>query len=325
MTVLLVEHHMGLVMSICRPCRGAQFRPQDRRGHAGPGAGRPRRDQGLSREQGPMTAMLERQAICAPITARSQVLHGLAFALDEGGITTLLGANGAGKTTTLRAICGMVRSHRRDRVRGQADHRPRRPRTSCGSASRMCRRAAAPSRTMTVEENLAARRDHAQRTRPASPPTSSACTAISRVLKERHTQQAGTLSGGEQQMLAVGRALMLRPRLMLLDEPSFGLAPLIVRGAVRASSRKINRDEKVTHAAGRAERRARARARRPGLSDRDRPHRDVGPAPRTSRTTKTSAAPIWDTEEPADGTLYSTRSWPASRPARSMPAWRSPW
>jgi len=89
------------------------------------------------------------------------------------------------------------------------------------------------------------------------------------VLKQRHTQQAGTLSGGEQQMLAVARALMLRPRLMLLDEPSFGLAPLIVRDLFKILG-KINSRGQGHHPGGGAERAAGARARRPGLCDRNR-------------------------------------------------------
>jgi branched-chain amino acid transport system ATP-binding protein len=156
----------------------------------------------------------------------AQALFGVSFALDDGQVRTLLGANGAGKTTVLRALCGMVRTQgdisfdgRRitgwateDIVRLGIAHVPE----GRGTFT-----------TLTVAENLQLgammRRDRA-----------GVAADIERVydqfprLRERREQQAGTLSGGEQQMLAVGRALMLRPRLMLLDEPSFGLAPLII-------------------------------------------------------------------------------------------------
>ena len=157
---------------------------------------------------------------------QNEALHGLDFSLDEGAIVTLLGANGAGKTTTLRAICGVVRATgdirfdgkpitgraTEDIVRLGIGHVPE----GRGTFVRM-----------SVEENLQlgamTRRDRAQIARDIE----QVYTHFPR-LKERRRQQAGTLSGGEQQMLAVGRALMLRPRLMLLDEPSFGLAPLLV-------------------------------------------------------------------------------------------------
>src|SRR6202007_234860 len=87
----------------------AQLRPQARRGHAGRGAVRPECHQGLSGKQGPMTAMLSVRDLRA-YYGQVQALHGLSFALNQGSLTTLLGANGAGKTTTLRAICNMVRS-----------------------------------------------------------------------------------------------------------------------------------------------------------------------------------------------------------------------
>jgi branched-chain amino acid transport system ATP-binding protein len=169
--------------------------------------------------------MLEVRGLCA-FYGQSQVLHGLDFALGEGGIVALLGANGAGKTTTLRALCGMVRMTgeihfdgksiagraTEDIVRLGIAHVPE----ARGTFTRM-----------TVEENLQlgamTRRDHA-----AIAADIEEVYAEFPRLKERRRQQAGTLSGGEQQMLAVGRALMLRPRLMLLDEPSFGLAPLVV-------------------------------------------------------------------------------------------------
>jgi branched-chain amino acid transport system ATP-binding protein len=156
----------------------------------------------------------------------NQALHGVDFTLDDGQIITLLGANGAGKTTVLRALSGMVRVEGEIRFDG---------RSIAGRATEeivRLRVAHVPEgrgtfARLTVEENLqlgaVTRRDRAAITQDME----EVYRHFPR-LRERRWQQAGTLSGGEQQMLAVGRGLMLRPRLMLLDEPSFGLAPLIV-------------------------------------------------------------------------------------------------
>src|SRR5437867_7383699 len=168
-----------------------------------------------------------------------QALFGVGFALDDGEVRTLLGANGAGKTTVLRALCGMVRVTGDIRFDGK--------RISGWATEDIVRLGIAhvpdgrgTFLRVTVEENLQlgaiTRRDRA-----------GIAADIDRVyghfprLKERRLQQAGTLSGGEQQMLAVGRALMLRPRLMLLDEPSFGLAPLVVE-ELFATLRELNRE-----------------------------------------------------------------------------------
>jgi branched-chain amino acid transport system ATP-binding protein len=167
------------------------------------------------------------------------VLKGVSLNVREGGITTLLGANGAGKTTTLRALCGMVRLSGEIQFDG---------RSLLGRATEDIVRlgiAHVPEGRgtfvrMTVEENLQlgamVRRDRVAISRDIEQ-----VYAHFPRLKERRAQTAGTLSGGEQQMLAVGRALMLRPRLMLLDEPSFGLAPLIVEELFEIL-RRLNRE-----------------------------------------------------------------------------------
>jgi len=186
-------------------------------------------------------ALLEVRGLHAAY-GETKVLHGIDFSVSEGGVTALLGANGAGKTTTLRAICGMVRTQgdvilggepingmaTEDIVRRGVAHVPD------GRGTFM---------ELTVEENMRlgayTRRDHeiqADFTR---------MFGYFPRLKERFRQQAGTLSGGEQQMLAITRALLLRPRLLLLDEPSFGLAPLIVKEIFNIMHR-IREEEKVS-------------------------------------------------------------------------------
>jgi branched-chain amino acid transport system ATP-binding protein len=172
-----------------------------------------------------------------------QVLHDIDFVIRQGGITALLGANGAGKTTTLRAICGMIQSGGEVLFEGRSITRQ--------PTERIIRMGVAhvPEgrgifAALTVEENLRiaayTRRDKAQ----AKGDLDVVFEYFPR-LKERYKQQAGTLSGGEQQMLALSRAIMLKPRLMLLDEPSFGLAPLVVQEIFRIM-RRINQDAQVS-------------------------------------------------------------------------------
>jgi branched-chain amino acid transport system ATP-binding protein len=186
--------------------------------------------------------LLSARKLCA-FYGVTRVLHGIDFDVEQGGVTALLGANGAGKTSTLRALSGMIRTTGEVTFAGARVD---------GSATENLARlgiAHVPEgrgtfARMTVAENLQlgamARRD-----------TANIAGDIERAygyfpkLRERAGQQAGTLSGGEQQMLAVARGLMMRPRLMLLDEPSFGLAPLIVRDLFGILG-KINREDKVS-------------------------------------------------------------------------------
>jgi branched-chain amino acid transport system ATP-binding protein len=173
----------------------------------------------------------------------TQALHGLTFGLEEGGITTLLGANGAGKTTSLRAISGLVKTTGEIRFQGgRIDGR---------KAEDIARRGIAhvpdgrgTFAEFTVEENLRLGA-HTRRDRANIAGDFEVVYSYFPKLKERRRQQAGTLSGGEQQMLAISRGLMMRPKLLLLDEPSFGLAPLVVQ-EIFAIMRTINRRQKVS-------------------------------------------------------------------------------
>jgi branched-chain amino acid transport system ATP-binding protein len=188
----------------------------------------------------PILEMAEVDASYGP----TQVLRHLSLAVQEGGITTLLGANGAGKTTALRAICNMM-------VQARGEVRFMGARIDGKSTEDIVRRGIGhvpdgrgTFTGLTVEENLRlgayTRRDKGH-----------VREDFDRVfgyfprLAERRRQQAGTLSGGEQQMLAIARALMLRPKLLLLDEPSFGLAPILVQ-EIFANLASINREERVS-------------------------------------------------------------------------------
>ena len=159
---------------------------------------------------------------------RIQALHGISLTVGEGEIVALIGANGAGKTTTMRAISGLrpvaqgsIKFDGRDITRLRADLRVVR-----GVSQSPEGRGIFPG--MTVRENLEmgayTRRNRGEITEDME----RAFTLFPR-LKEREKQVGGTLSGGEQQMLAVGRALMSRPKLLLLDEPSMGLAPMLIQ------------------------------------------------------------------------------------------------
>ncbi|WP_233617341.1 MULTISPECIES: ABC transporter ATP-binding protein [Actinomadura] len=172
-----------------------------------------------------------------------RVLHGVSLRVGEGEICAILGPNGAGKTTLLRALCGMVKGRGDVRLDGA----PLGGRSPDAVARRGVAHVPEGRGTfvpLTVEENLRlgafARRDRA-----AVQADLDRVYGHFPVLRERTRQAAGSLSGGEQQMLAIGRALMSRPRLLLLDEPSLGLAPLVTRelfGIVRS----INEEERTT-------------------------------------------------------------------------------
>ena len=186
-----------------------------------------------------MSAILETRGLSAAY-GPTRVLQSIDLSVPERGIVTLLGANGAGKTTTLRALCNMmVRVSGEIRFEGQRiDGKATEDIVRLGIGHVPDGRGTLVS--LSVEENL---RLGAYTRRDAR-----VAQDFERVygyfprLKERRRQQAGTISGGEQQMLANSRALMLRPKLLLLDEPSFGLAPLVVQEIFRIL-RTINEQE----------------------------------------------------------------------------------
>jgi branched-chain amino acid transport system ATP-binding protein len=170
-----------------------------------------------------------------------QALHGISLTVDDGEIVAVLGANGAGKTTTLRAISGTVSRSGKIDLEGKALRGG--PEAAARAGVAHVPEGRGTFVELTVEENLRlgayTRRDRRVK------------DDLKRVaqyfpwMAERGGQRAGTLSGGEQQMLALGRALMSRPRLLLLDEPSLGLAPMIVREFFRVV-RELNASEGLT-------------------------------------------------------------------------------
>lgn len=172
-----------------------------------------------------------------------QALKGISFIVEEGEIVSLIGANGAGKTTTLRAISGLIANQGQISFAGtNLSSVPTHKRVSLGIAQSPEGRGVFPQ--MTVQENLEmgaySRKDKHQVKSDFD-----MCFDLFPRLKERLGQMAGTLSGGEQQMLAISRALLCRPKLLLLDEPSLGLAPLIV-AQIFEIIKKLNKEEGMT-------------------------------------------------------------------------------
>ena len=189
-----------------------------------------------------MTALLQVEGLQAQY-GLTKVLHGVDCMVEEGGITTILGANGAGKTTLLRSVCGMVKTSGSIHYAGQRiDGKATEDIVRLGIGHVPEGRGTFVA--LTVEENLRLGaytrkdKDHVQedyeRVHRYFP-----------VLLQRRQQQAGTLSGGEQQMLAIGRAMMARPRLLILDEPSLGLAPLLVE-ELFAIIKSLNEEDGIT-------------------------------------------------------------------------------
>jgi branched-chain amino acid transport system ATP-binding protein len=179
------------------------------------------------------------KAFYGPIEA----LRGIDFEVEEGGVTALLGANGAGKTTTLRAISAMIRREGELTLRGRP-LKARAPEEVARLGVAHVPDGRGTFTDLTVEENLRLGA-YVRRDRGAVRADFERVFGYFPRLRERLKQQAGTLSGGEQQMLAIARALLSRPRLLLLDEPSFGLAPLVVAEIFRILH-EINRQEGVS-------------------------------------------------------------------------------
>jgi len=177
------------------------------------------------------------------------VLKGVSLSVGQGGITTLLGANGAGKSTTLKAISGLLRSERGDVTKGSIELAGQRidrllPNEVVRRGVVQVFEGRRVFEHLTVEENLIAGA-HVQGDRRLMAEGIERAYEYFPRLRERRRVQSGYLSGGEQQMLVIGRALMSRPQVMLLDEPSLGLAPMLVEEIFEIVQR-LNQQEKLT-------------------------------------------------------------------------------
>jgi len=176
------------------------------------------------------------------------VLKGVSLEVPEGRITTLLGANGAGKTTTLKAISGILRAERGEVCKGSIEFRGERidglaPHDIVRRGIVQVFEGRRVFEHLTVEENLVAGGHTVVSLRSLREGIDLVYSYFPR-LKERRTQQSGYLSGGEQQMLAIGRGLMSRPKLVMLDEPSLGLAPMLVE-EIFGIVRRLVESEKI--------------------------------------------------------------------------------
>ena len=188
--------------------------------------------------------------------------------MPEGGVTALLGRNGVGKTTTLRALLGLVGRRGTIALRRRGHRRACRRTGSSGAASATSRRTATSSPALTVDENLRlAERD--------AEPRYDLVYDLFPELKQRGKQLAGTLSGGQQQMVAIARALLNDNRVLLVDEPTKGLAPLLVTEVAHVLERVVRADDGAARRAEPRRRRAGSRATRRA---RHRPRRHTGPA-----------------------------------------------
>jgi branched-chain amino acid transport system ATP-binding protein len=167
-------------------------------------------------------------------------LKGISLTVEKGEIVTLIGGNGAGKTTTLRTICGLLKPRSGQIMLEGEDLAPYKAHQIVYKGVAMIPEGRGVFSRLTVAENLDLGA-YTRRDRQAVQQDLNLVFTLFPRLKERHRQVAGTLSGGEQQMLATGRALMAHPRLLLMDEPSMGLAPILVE-SIFETLRAINRE-----------------------------------------------------------------------------------